>query len=66
MEKYENILKNNCKLINGNCDKLTFEGDKNMLNEDMEPLNPDCKDAECRPEFWVPENKLCLYCSYRG
>ena len=48
-------------------DKLTFEGDnKNMQNEDMEPLNPDCKDAECRPEFWVPENKLCLYCSYRG
>ena len=31
-----------------------------------EPINPDCEETVCRPEFWVPENKLCLYCLYRG
>jgi len=48
-------------------EKLKFEGDnKDVLNGDIEPLNPNCKESVCRPEFWVQENKLCLYCSYRG
>ena len=31
-----------------------------------DPVNPDCEESVCRPEFWVPENKLCIYCGYRG
>ena len=48
-------------------EKLKFEGDtKDVLNGDIEPLNPNCKEQVCKPEFWVQERKLCLYCSYRG
>lgn len=32
----------------------------------IDPVNPNCEEIVCRPEFWVPENKLCLYCGYRG
>ena len=28
--------------------------------------NPNCADDLCRPSFWVPANKLCLKCNYRG
>jgi len=28
--------------------------------------NPDCSEAVCMPSFWVPENKLCIYCGHRG
>ena len=28
--------------------------------------NLGCKDALCRPSFWVPERKLCIYCGFRG
>ena len=28
--------------------------------------NPDCTISECSPAVWVPENKLCLLCLYRG
>jgi len=28
--------------------------------------NADCKESACTPEFWVPENHLCIYCGYRG
>jgi len=48
-------------------EKLKFEGDtKDVLDGDIEPLNPNCKEQVCKPEFWVQERKLCLYCSYRG
>jgi len=48
-------------------EKLKFEGDnKDILDGDMEPLNPNCKESVCKPEFWVLENKLCIYCNYRG
>jgi len=28
--------------------------------------NPDCEELICKPEFWVPERKLCILCGYRG
>jgi len=28
--------------------------------------NLNCTDALCRPSFWVPERKLCIYCGFRG
>jgi len=28
--------------------------------------NPVCEELICKPEFWVPERKLCIYCGYRG
>ena len=31
-----------------------------------DPVNPNCEELVCRPEFWVPKNKLCIYCGYRG
>ena len=27
---------------------------------------PNCDEEFCRPSFWVPQNKLCIYCGYRG
>ena len=54
-------------------EKLKFEGDtkttisiEDIQKGDIEPLNPNCKEQFCVPEFWVLERKLCLYCSYRG
>ena len=35
-------------------------------NSSMQAPNPDCKEAVCNEAFWVPENKLCLYCGIRG
>jgi|TARA_R110000824_G_scaffold14552_5_gene61792 hypothetical protein len=32
----------------------------------MQSPNPDCKEAVCNEAFWVPKNKLCLYCGVRG
>ena len=32
----------------------------------MEAPNPDCREAVCNESFWVPENKLCIYCGMRG
>ena len=26
----------------------------------------DCDELICKPEFWVPERKLCIYCGHRG
>lgn len=53
--------------------KLKFEGDTKttisidgVQERDMESLNPNCREQFCVPEFWVLENKLCLYCNYRG
>ena len=28
--------------------------------------NPSCKEFACKPEFWVPERKLCIFCGHRG
>ena len=28
--------------------------------------NPTCDEIICKPEFWVPERKLCIYCGHRG
>jgi len=28
--------------------------------------NPACEEIICKPEFWVPANKLCIYCGHRG
>jgi hypothetical protein len=28
--------------------------------------NPSCEEIICKPEFWVPERKLCIYCGHRG
>ena len=28
--------------------------------------NPNCQDFACKPEFWVPERKLCIFCGHRG
>ena len=28
--------------------------------------NPACLDELCRPSFWVPKKKLCIYCGFRG
>ena len=28
--------------------------------------NPNCKEFACKPEFWVPERKLCIFCGHRG
>ena len=35
-------------------------------SEALEAPNPDCQDAMCNSTFWVPENKLCIYCGHRG
>jgi hypothetical protein len=28
--------------------------------------NSNCEELICKPEFWVPERHLCIYCGYRG
>ena len=28
--------------------------------------NPACTEEFCRPSFWVPNKKLCIYCGFRG
>ena len=28
--------------------------------------NPNCEEIICKPEFWVPERKLCIFCGHRG
>ena len=28
--------------------------------------NPNCQEFACKPEFWVPERKLCIFCGHRG
>ncbi len=28
--------------------------------------NPQCKEAVCNPNFWVPERGLCIYCGHRN
>jgi hypothetical protein len=29
------------------------------------PPNPECEDANCGPNVWIPERGLCLYCGFR-
>jgi len=28
--------------------------------------NPNCEEIVCKPAFWVPERKLCIFCGHRG
>tara|TARA_R110000765_G_scaffold238530_1_gene341230 strand:+ start:47 stop:1690 length:1644 start_codon:yes stop_codon:yes gene_type:complete len=41
----------------------------NKTNPDTDPaprpLNPECEDANCGPNVWIPERGLCLYCGFR-
>jgi len=40
-----------------------------VINSDLDMSDcpkPNCTDEFCRPSFWVPANKLCLKCNYRG
>jgi len=66
------------KELEGETKGLTEEQQKNLsaLNPlMMEPVNPSlraeaapnpqCKEAVCNPNFWVPERGLCIYCGYR-
>lgn len=32
----------------------------------MDTPNPACTEEFCRPSFWVPRKKLCIYCGFRG
>ena len=39
------------------------------INSDLtmkDSPNPNCTDDLCRPSFWSPEIKLCIYCGFRG
>ena len=47
-------------------DKLIGQENLNADLNMSDCPNPNCTDDLCRPSFWVPENKLCLYCNYRG
>ena len=40
-----------------------------VINMDLSKAdcpNPDCDELVCKPEFWVPERKLCIFCGHRG
>jgi len=60
------------KLTGPSEDSLTTEPTtqyNESINSDLtmaDSPNPDCKDGLCRPSFWVPENKLCIFCGFRG
>ena len=41
------------------------EGINSELTMEDSP-NPSCTEDFCRPSFWVPERKLCIYCGFRG
>jgi len=42
---------------------LSFKSDQ---EDSKEHINPGCTEGVCQPSFWVMENKLCLYCGFRG
>jgi len=44
---------------------LHFKPEIEVMALDEAP-NPNCQEMVCNPGFWVPENKLCIYCGYRG
>ena len=44
---------------------LTFKPEIEVKALDEAP-NPNCQEMVCNPSFWVPENKLCIYCGHRG
>ena len=40
-----------------------------VINADLTQAdcpNPNCDEIVCKPEFWVPERKLCIFCGHRG
>ena len=51
---------------------LTHEPDMNYgssINSELTMAdcpNPNCEEEFCRPSFWVPTRKLCIYCGHRG
>ena len=51
---------------------LTHEPDMNYTSSINRELtmadcpNPTCEEEFCRPSFWVPARKLCIYCGHRG
>ena len=45
--------------------ELTFRPEIQIKALDEAP-NPECQEAVCNSSFWVPENKLCIYCGHRG
>ena len=40
---------------------LHFKPEIEVMALDEAP-NPNCQEMVCNPGFWVPENKLCIYC----
>ena len=58
-------LEEKVKDIGAGLPNLTLKWDERP-ERPIDPVNPNCEEIVCRPEFWVPENKLCLYCGYRG
>ena len=45
--------------------ELNFRPEPHVVALDEAP-NPECQEAVCNSSFWVPENKLCIYCGHRG
>ena len=44
---------------------LNFRPEIEVVSLDEAP-NPNCQEMVCNPGFWVPANKLCIYCGHRG
>ena len=42
---------------------LSYKSDQ---EDSKEHINPGCTEGVCQPSFWVMENKVCLYCGFRG
>jgi hypothetical protein len=45
--------------------ELNFRPEPHVMALEQAP-NPECQEAVCNSSFWVPENKLCIYCGHRG
>ena len=45
---------------------LNYSGGMNSDLTMADCPNLKCDEAECRPSFWVPERRFCIYCNYRG
>ena len=45
---------------------MNYSGSMNSDLTMADCPNPKCNEAECRPSFWVPERRFCIYCNYRG
>ena len=45
---------------------LNYSGGMNSDLTMADCPNLKCDEAECRPSFWVPERRFCIFCNYRG